>query len=189
MSDTIQKYTLKHTGTQIVGEFEDFHLGIAHKQVHQMLGSRVLSQTLRILRVEYFDNPFLQQRYETTRQGMGCEEQWVFHGTASEQVAQYIMREGFLAAGDVSRITGAPIPVANGNSFGRGVYTAQGPDTPMAYMKSCTCIVLARALLGNHAATERGGGGVDSWTPSSHPDWVIFARKELLLPCYLVYFE
>ena len=205
LSATIQKYTLKHTGPQIVGEFEDHHLGVAFKQLiemfsagsrqhRQQLGARMLGgyghqPVPRISRVEFFDNPFLQRRFEATKGSMSCEEQWVFHGTASEQVAQNIMLEGFLVAGDVSHITGAPIPVANGNSYGCGVYTAQGPDTPMAYMKSSKCIVLARALLGNHAATERGGGGVDSWTPSSHPDWVIFARKELLLPCYLVYFE
>ena len=151
---------------------------VGSRQHRQQLGARMLGghghqPVPRISRVEFFDNPFLQRRFEATKGSMSCEEQWVFHGTASEQVAQHIMQEGFLVAGDASHITGASIPVANGNSFGRGVYTAQGPDTPMAYMKSC----------------KRGRGGVDSWTPSSHPDWVIFARKELLLPCYLVYFE
>lgn len=59
----------------------------------------------------------------------------------------------------------------------------------MVYMKSCKCIVLARALPGNHVVADRDGGLADSWGPPSKPDWIVFRRKQLLLPCYLVYFE
>ena len=89
MSNTIHKYTLKPTGAQVSGAFEEYHLGIAYKQVHQMLHAGAHAGLAayhhrhtaagyvapRISKVEYFDNPFLEQRFDATKQQMGAAEE------------------------------------------------------------------------------------------------------------------
>eukprot|EP01045_Picozoa_sp_COSAG04_P030992 COSAG04_NODE_5576_length_1563_cov_0.854508_3_plen_149_part_00 len=111
-----------------------------------------------------------------------------------------VAQEGFLVGGvDTSAITGRAVPVTNGKQDATGIYTARGPGAPVQYAArgagaaGCraagNCVILAKALLGVHVP---GGarGGADSWSPPGHSgDWVIFGRKELLLPCYIVHCE
>ena len=74
MNITIQKYTLKPTGARVSGVFEEYHLGIAYKQVHQML--HVSAHVApRISKVEYFENPFLEERFDATKQQMNTADE------------------------------------------------------------------------------------------------------------------
>jgi hypothetical protein len=193
---SISKYTIVHHGAAgFGGPFEDFHGGRAHSQFHQMLGTS--AQQFKITRVEYYDNPELKKRFEATRAGLQSKQhEWVFHGTSSAETAHSIMQEGFLVGGvDTSRISGCFVPVANGKQFGTGIYTARGPGAPVQYAarsggaRGSNCVILAKALLGTHMPGSTRPGGADSWSPPGYSgDWVIFARTELLLPCYIVFY-
>lgn len=210
----VRKYTLTHNGAAgIRGQFEERHFGIACAQFFQMMlgapaavpaaagpagrlaaarrSTAASRRQFKISSVDFYDNPALTKRFEAARQGLPTgtrTEEWVFHGM-SAATAQNIMLEGFLVGGvDTSSITGQRIPIKTGAAYGQGVYAARGPDAPVGYADS-PCIILAKALLGNHAPECAKGGGVDSWSPPGHDgDWVIFSRKELLLPCYVVHY-
>ena len=210
----VRKYTLTHNGAAGVrGQFEERHFGIACAQFFQMMHgaaaaaapatglpalraaarrSSAATSQFKISSVDFYDNPALSKRFEDARQGLPSgtkTEEWVFHGT-SAATAQNIMMEGFLVGGiDTSSITRQRIQIQNGANYGQGIYTARGPNGPVVYATDCKCIILAKALLGNHAPECAKGGGVDSWSPPGHGgDWVIFSRKELLLPCYVVHY-
>jgi hypothetical protein len=158
-----------------------------------MLGK---TRQLQITSVDFYDNPALTKRFEAAKQGLTAKkEEWVFHGTSAVTAQNnVIMQEGFLVGGaDTSAITGKRIPIATGAAYGQGVYTARGPNAPVKYAAGggCQCIILAKALLGVHVPDTKPHetpGGADSWTPAGHEgDWVVVARKELLLPCYVVH--
>ncbi|KAG5177742.1 AAA domain-containing protein [Tribonema minus] len=67
------------------------------------------------------------KRHELSDQGKSADETWVFHGTRRENVER-ICAAGFKIGGRDSGVR-----VANGSSYGQGVYTATGPGTPMGY--------------------------------------------------------
>ena len=59
--------------------------------------------------------------------GIDLTEQWVFHGSSAKGIAG-IVKDGFKVGGK-----DAGISAVNGTAYGHGVYTASGPNTPMAY--------------------------------------------------------
>jgi hypothetical protein len=64
---------------------------------------------------------------------------WIFHGSAPENIPK-IMEEGFRVGGKQypksQHWQGGKFPVKNGAVHGEGVYSATGPNTPMAYSHS-----------------------------------------------------
>lgn len=139
----------------------------------------------------YVDNHFVEEQFYDTRRrfrekydekGREC---WVFHGTRSENIAK-IMVEGFGVGGE-------DVGVKNGSAYGKGVYTATGPTTPITYARDCRCIILARALEGKHSPTKRHPNPketlqtCDSWSPVKH--WMVFRKGCQLLPRYVVYYK
>ena len=131
--------------------------------------------------VVVYVNDATKRRFEAKREalraaGKSTNEIWVFHGTSSQSVINSIMREGF-------RVGGKGVAVANGSVYGRGVYTATGPDTPMGtYAASTSRVILSRALTGREGPQE--GVGVDMWRPRT--DWAVFADPHALLPMYVL---
>ena len=83
------------------------------------------------------------------------------------------MTQGFLIGGVGNH------RVVNGTAYGKGVYTATGPGTPMGYARNTKAVILARGL--------EGQPGKDSTRVNS--DWLIFRRSDHLLPRYIVYYK
>eukprot|EP01050_Picozoa_sp_SAG11_P007701 SAG11_NODE_651_length_7926_cov_2.465057_1_plen_2511_part_00 len=169
----VTKHVLKPQGTAVKQNEESIHFNQAVAQFTQMLGDR---QGLKVKEVDWYQNPGIERRFDECRRKLRYKDEvWVFHGTPDASVVPKIMKDGF-------KVGGEDIGVRNGAAYGNGVYTATGPDTPMGYAQDTGCVILARALKGNHG----GRAGGDSWSP--HTDWLIFRTKEQLLPCYVVHY-
>jgi hypothetical protein len=121
----------------------------------------------RPIRIDYLYHPDLHQKYTQVQQTFTARgldtELWVFHGTPRTAVNS-ILENGFMVGGD-------QIPIKNGSVFGRGVYTAVGPDDPFVY-GSGEVVILAQGMVG--CKGDRDQAGYDSWTPTITSDWVIF---------------
>jgi hypothetical protein len=168
----VVKHVLKPQGSSVVMNQESIHYNQAAAQFAQMLGS----QGRTVKSVDWYENPAVEARFESCKGKLKHKKEvWVFHGTPNSSVVPKIMAEGF-------KVGGEEVSIANGAAYGKGVYTATGPDTPMGYAQNTSCVVLARALKGHHG----GRTGGDSWTPQG--DWLIFKAKEQLLPCYVVHY-
>ena len=103
----------------------------------------------------------------------------MFHGTNKQKDIDSIMRGGF-------KVGGKGVAVTNGSRFGRGVYAATGPDTPMVgYAGNTSTVILCRALPGLVGPQE--GSGVDMWRPKT--DWTVFADPHSLLPVYVLRYK
>lgn len=136
----------------------------------------------------YVENEEVEKRfYDTKRRfrkayGEKGHEIWVFHGTQSDNIAR-IMVEGF-------KVGGIDVRVKNGSAYGKGVYTATGPSTPISYAKNCRCVILARALVGKHKRVVKRdvkAHNFDTWSPQV--DWKVFRSGSQLLPRYVVYYQ
>ena len=128
-------------------------------------------------RVEFLYNPDVLQRFLDVTQELsgGSDPIWVFHGTHSSFLDS-IAREGF-------KVGGQDVSVRNGASYGHGIYTARGPDTPMQYGHGRS-VILALARPGVEGSQH--DPACDSWRPRN--DWHIFRRGEQLLPIYILHF-
>jgi hypothetical protein len=129
------------------------HFSIASKHYQTFGGDES-----RIKEVRYFENEPLEQQFNHCRTtfdaaGKGSEEIWVYHGTDTIDKVNAIVGNGFKVGG---RDPG--VGVANGSSYGKGVYTAKGPSTPERYGSRSKMILLARALTG------RGGTATPACT-------------------------
>ena len=172
-SDQDTKYTLLPTCS---GVRETMEFNMAAMQFVKLTGRSHESVT----KVEVYDCAavkiaFNKEKRELTKRGRD-EEKWVFHGTPDQNNVPLIMTTGF-------KVGGADVAIANGDAYGRGVYTALGPSTPMGYAGGTGRVILARGLLGENGAQSVG----DSWSPNR--DWVIFRRGSQLLPRYVVHFS
>ena len=86
--------------------------------------------------------------------------------------AEKIMIQGF-------KVGGIDLPAANGSAYGKGVYTAIGPNAPMSYSGKDRVVILAQALKGDNNTQVP-----DSWQPRD--DWKVFRSGSQLLPKYIV---
>ena len=147
---------------------------------------RLLGSQAEVLEVDIYDSLAVQARYmakidEFQGAKKPTKEVWVFHGTSPENIEK-ICRNGF-------KIGGQGVPISNGAAYGRGVYTATGPNTPVQYARrgGSDAIILCKSLPGaTKGSTEKDGG--DSWK-ASNSDWMIFKTVEQLLPKYVVHFR
>lgn len=185
-------YRLVHTGAAFQGAHESpelSHFNLACTQFHIMMqrapphGARLYDAAAANVReVHYVVNPALQQRYDKTKVffkdfGRPLEEIYIFHGTPEKNIAS-IMTEGFKVGGEEG------VPIANGAVYGRGVYAATGPNTPVSYAKGTKCVILARALIGR-CGTSHNDPALDSWRPWD--DWIVLRTKEQVLPMYVLH--
>jgi len=130
-------------------------------------------------KVEVYDCPAVRKRWEAKKSDFGGQQTpiWVFHGTDAGNI-QSIMKDGF-------KVGGPSGTAPNGSTFGAGVYTANGPNTPLLKYGRGQCVILAKAVLGHSVGTHGALGG-DSWRPQA--DWVVFKESAQLLPVYAIYF-
>jgi hypothetical protein len=165
--------------SEVSKECEEFNMACA--QFLRLLGCQA-----EVLEVDIYDSLPVQARYNAKKNEFHgaqkpTKEVWVFHGTALENIEK-ICRDGF-------QIGGQGVRCANGAAYGRGVYTATGPNTPVQYAKmgGSRAIILCKSMPGaTKGSTEQDGG--DSWKRSTS-DWMIFKTAEQLLPKYVVYFD
>ena len=150
-----------------------------------MLGQHSLQ--VNIVSVDYYgyERSALQTSYDAQRAlfvqaNKPDNEIWVFHGTKTQQAIESIMTGGFKVGGQNGH------PVACGTAYGQGVYSATGPDTPMGYGSATKAVILAKALPGACRGAHQNGGG-DSWKPKG--DWCIFAKRDQVLPCFVIHFS
>ena len=134
----------------------------------------------KVTRVDVYESPwvedaFTQKKADLERHGTPPDQIWVFHGTKTSGDVEAICSGGF-------KVGGQGVGVANGSAYGKGVYTATGPGTPMGYGQSSRSVILCKALPG----TTGPQGVGDSWKPCN--DWVIFREAAQLLPKYVVHF-
>eukprot|EP00470_Lotharella_oceanica_P013838 CAMPEP_0170197540 /NCGR_PEP_ID=MMETSP0040_2-20121228/66624_1 /TAXON_ID=641309 /ORGANISM="Lotharella oceanica, Strain CCMP622" /LENGTH=517 /DNA_ID=CAMNT_0010447233 /DNA_START=66 /DNA_END=1618 /DNA_ORIENTATION=- len=148
-----------HTSTR-----ESMEYNIAYAQFKKRMPSREPSRICR-----YDSKPvaevFASKRAAMKRAGKSVEERWVFHGTDLGNVSS-IMRGGFKIGGRDD------VKVANGSSYGTGVYSSHTPTAPLKYGKG-KCVILAKALIGRNDSRNWGGSvdvdKYDSWSPVH--DW------------------
>eukprot|EP00045_Choanoeca_perplexa_P003882 m.34142 g.34142 ORF g.34142 m.34142 type:complete len:252 (+) comp12276_c0_seq3:481-1236(+) len=143
------------------------------------VGKKVKARDIRMYCNPSLIERYLAQKAEFELNGMGSEEVWVFHGTSQDAVVN-IMQQGF-------KVGGADVRVKNGTSYGKGIYTATGGDTPMQYSQGAGagCVLLCKALVGRKCGSHEQEGG-DSWVPQR--DWLVFRRASQVLPLYEVVF-
>jgi hypothetical protein len=144
---------------------------------------RLTSSNKTVVAIDVYVNPTVQRVYDQTKRsfashGKPSSEVVVFHGTAQQNIVP-IMTTGF-------KVGGAGVAVANGTAYGRGVYSAVGPNTPMGYA-STNSVILAMALPGSPDGSRNGSAGGDSWRPKG--DWIIFRSGSQLLPKWVVHFK
>jgi hypothetical protein len=134
-----------------------------------------------VIQVDVYKSDITHRAFSATKEEFrrldkSTEEVWVFHGTNDINIGS-IMATGLKFGGQNG------IHVANGSSFGKGVYTASGPSAPLTYAKRGNKVILARALKG-----RGGNAGVgDSWEP--YTDWIVFRHGGQLLPVYVVHYR
>ena len=87
---------------------------------------------------------FNNKKQELSDAGVDTTEYWVFHGTDNESIAG-IVCNGFKVGG---RDPG--VPAAHGNFHGNGVYTAEGPNTPMMYASNNRKVKLITSFMVRH---------------------------------------
>eukprot|EP00051_Salpingoeca_urceolata_P005684 m.75835 g.75835 ORF g.75835 m.75835 type:complete len:590 (+) comp14495_c1_seq3:333-2102(+) len=172
----VVKHTLRHQGerAQSTMTYESYHFNQAVAQCTLMTKRKV-----NVTHVDCYENPALVRKFDDTATKLGDDEEvWVFHGTSSDSVPS-IMQNGFLVGGD-------GVAIKNGAAFGRGVYTATGPDTPMGYAGSQSRqIILARARRGKCIGGHQRFGG-DSWVPKEN--WLVLAKSQQVLPVYVIHY-
>ena len=93
-------------------------------------------------------------------------------GTAKADNFDRIMTEGFLIGGEGNH------RALNGTAYGKGVYTATGPSTPMGYARTTKAVILARGLEGKPGEHSQ----------RVNKDWLVFRRSDHLLPRYVVHY-
>lgn len=174
-------YTAVHSGEHALAQsWEQLHFNEAAAQFHLMMGAQRGARAREVLIVvnETLSAQF-EKKKETLRDaGKATSEVWVFHGTGSQANIDSILSDGF-------RVGGEGVAIQNGAAYGRGVYTATGPDTPMSsYAHNTRQVILSRALPGHQSAPRRDSDDVDMWRP--RPDWAVFADAKSLLPVYVV---
>lgn len=148
-----------------------------------------------VTRVDVYVNPPLEERFRQMKDHLRQRKRssgatWVFHGSAEESIRK-IMVEGFRVGGKHGH------PVANASKYGRGVYTAVGARTALAYSEhgGCKQVILAKGLEGASGdclddVSKEDGLAVDSWRPEGkEDDWIVFADGLLLLPRYVVHYS
>jgi len=158
---------------------EQDEFNFACGQMNRLLGTTSSVVPRVVTQVDVYSNELCEATYASMKEAMpSSREVWVFHGTGGDGI-EGIMQSGFRVAG---LDPGAPA-MRNGNVHGRGVYTATGPNTPMAYSNSAgtNAVILAKALEGNRGRQEIG----DCWAPRG--DWLVFKTGEQLLPKYVVH--
>ena len=104
-------------------------------QAFTQYGALLQGSAKRVQKVEYYINPILQANFdkkmaEFKAAGKSDQPIWIFHGSDSGNIP-LIMEGGFKVGGKT--YGGKKFPVANGAVHGQGVYSATGPNTPMAY--------------------------------------------------------
>jgi len=145
-------------------------------QYYHLLGNK----SRKVKQVDVYTSPKNEEKYRAQKEelkglGKSHEETWVFHGTPDSKNVEEICCNGF-------KVGGAGVDIQNGDTYGRGVYTAQGPDTPISYGDNSSCVILCLGLLGTCDKQEID----DSWRP--HSDWIVFKDPAQLLPKYVVHF-
>ena len=99
------------------------------------------SSASKVTQVDIWNSAEAKKRFDDTACILGeYEAIWVFHGTKAANI-ENIMTSGF-------KVGGRDTDVVNGNSYGTGVYTAEGPGTPLAYSPDSKQLILAKASAG-----------------------------------------
>jgi len=137
----------------------------------------------QVTMVEVYENKTLEMKYLNKQQTFinngHTNEVWVFHGTSTSNIKN-IMCDGF-------KVGGKEVPIATGNVYGTGIYSATAPTDPVGYNGGSKKLILSKALTGSTGSDIKGKDGSDSWTPNR--DWRIFKTGEQLLPRYVIHFK
>jgi cold shock CspA family protein len=171
---SIQASDLDQSETRELAEFN-----FAFAQLQKLFVGR---DTAYVKRVDVYESPVVERNYEMKKSSLKqSRELWVFHGTPKVEAITAIMSGGFKVGG---RDHG--VPIAHGDVYGTGIYTATGPETPIGYAQNGNarnCVILAKALEGVKGRQSVG----DCWAPKD--DWLVFKTGEQLIPKYVVHFE
>eukprot|EP00039_Didymoeca_costata_P033242 m.41482 g.41482 ORF g.41482 m.41482 type:complete len:648 (+) comp9771_c0_seq1:75-2018(+) len=182
LADGVLRYRVVDTREEASRASDEYN-----KACHQFMKMMGQHRQLKVSHVDVYENQNTRRIFKETEQEFQQEGKgsliWAFHGTSEENI-ETIMKEGF-------KVGGKEVKIANGKAYGTGVYTATGPDTPMAYGKATpgkVCgVILLKCLPGNKGPPEQRKS-LDSWVPASKKDWLIFKHPRQLLPVYVVWF-
>ena len=178
MGGMMRTLKAQEIGSNVCTDLEEFN--IACGQFLRLLPPTITAQR-QVTKVDVYESRIVKDNYERKRSDFAgtkksTKEVWVFHGTNCENIHK-ICCEGF-------KIGGAGVAVAHGSAYGKGVYSATGPSTPMGYGNGANAVILCKALPGDIDTDMR-----DSWRPNADSDWLIFKTAEQLLPVYVVHFR
>ena len=108
----------------------------------RLLNGKVFREVVQVDCIIYESQASVVQKYETMKRhfwnsGKAKTEILVFHGTDSAAI-QRIIGGGFKVGGT------SGIPVRNGSSYGRGVYTSSEPEAAIQFGKRSGQVILAK---------------------------------------------
>ncbi|KAJ7583193.1 hypothetical protein C8J56DRAFT_893928 [Mycena floridula] len=130
-----------------------------------------------------------------------------FHGT-HRQLVSSIVQCGFLRPGDIHPVTGFPLPVRCGSTYGRGIYSSPDPHFALSYSgewAEATApgtipgikLLVCATIMGRTAAMFRE----DNWRDQNHPypgsdshvannekEYIVFDNAQIL-PCYVLHLD
>ena len=108
----------------------------------RLLNGKVFREVMQVDCVVYESQAAVVQKYEALKRhfwnlGKAKTEILVFHGTDSAAI-QRIIKGGFKVGGTRG------IPVRNGSSYGRGIYTSSEPEAAIQFGKRSGQVILAK---------------------------------------------
>ena len=170
----VVKYTITNPGSSYTKELCEYNMAFAQ------FSRLVEGCQPKVQKIDVYENPAMQARFDAEQarmagEGIVADVTWVFHGTSTCSNIESIMVEGF-------KVGGEDVPVAHGSVYGRGVYSATSPNTPMMYAAGVQQVILALAL-----KEKPGQSRGISWEPRK--DWIVFRSGSQLLPRYVVHFS
>ena len=159
-------------------------------QFCKLLPAVSVDRVQEVQKIEYELNSNVLLRYQQKKLEFAAKdlptERFVFHGTGQEKNFEAIAEEGFVVGGSLPGV-----PVANGAAYGKGVYTAIGPATPIQYSGKIAKVILALGLEGAKGDCNYKGqrnGNIDTISVQGK-DWLIFTSSDQLLPVAIIVFN
>ncbi|KAJ3796024.1 hypothetical protein GGU11DRAFT_171224 [Lentinula aff. detonsa] len=131
-----------------------------------------------------------------------------FHGTRPDLVPS-IVQYGFLKPGSTHPGTGIPLPIRNGSTYGRGIYSSPSSAFSPALSSGPQCqatkpvcipglkLLVCATIMGRHVRMIRTGNwrdqsrpstGLDSHMANDGREYIVFNNAQIL-PCYVVHLD
>jgi Poly(ADP-ribose) polymerase catalytic domain len=152
----------------------------------------------KLARLTFCRNPRLEELFDHAARtlearGLPFEASFVFHGTPEAKIP--------LIQGGGFKLPGVEVGIANGTSFGNGIYLGLTPELSQGYARGSQSLLLVKVLRGRNKRQPLGlddcrslgkgpdfpvvAGAYQSFEPGNN--MLIVASSVMTLPCYVVH--